>query len=172
MKEGENIIRREGPGDIPGVRSLNEKAFGQPDEAALVDTLRENGRASISLVAVSGERVVGHILFSPMTLEEGGETKALGLAPMAVMPELQRRGIGSRLVEAGLEDCRNMGYVAVFVLGHAGYYPRFGFVPASRFGIRCAYDAPDEAFMALELSPGALKSVRGRVLYAPEFDGL
>ena len=98
------IIRREEAGDIPGVRLLNEKAFGQPDEADLVDTLRENGRASVSLVAVSEDRVVGHILFSPMTFEEGGETKALGLAPMAVLPELQGRGIGSRLVGAGLDE--------------------------------------------------------------------
>ena len=91
---------------------------------------------------------------------------------MAVQPDRQNEGIGTGLVRAGLEACRHMGVVAVLVLGHPEYYPRFGFVPASRFGIQCAYDAPDEAFMALELVPDALQAVNGRVEYHEAFDRL
>ena len=94
----------------------------------------------------------------------------LGLAPMAVAPEYQQQGIGSALVRSGLEHCRAAGYKAVIVLGHPRYYPRFGFVPASHFNIRSQYDAPDEAFMALELEPGALGEIGGVVKYHPLFD--
>ncbi len=95
----------------------------------------------------------------------------MGLGPMAVIPERQRGGVGSRLVEEGLERCRLSGCEAVFVLGHPDYYPRFGFVTAARKNFRCAYDVPDEAFMLKELTPGALDaSAGGLVRYLPEFD--
>ena len=163
-------IRAEQAGDVDAVRRVNELAFGRPEEAALVDALRRAADPHISLVAADGGRVVGHVFFSPVSIEPGDSSvAAMGLAPMAVLPEYQRRGVGSLLVREGLEECRRAGCVAVVVLGHPEYYPRFGFVPASRFGLRSEYPAPDEAFMALELAPGALAGRRGLVKYRPEF---
>ena len=161
-------IRHETPSDILAVRAVNEAAFETGAEAALVDVLRENGKFVLSLVAdVEGE-IVGHILFTDIAMEPGGAaTRMIGLAPMAVRPEWQGKGIGSALVRRGLEDCRELGYCGVVVLGHPGFYPRFGFAPASRHGISCAYDAPDEAFMALAL--GDVELPKGRALYQPEF---
>jgi putative acetyltransferase len=166
-------IRRERPDDHAGVRQVHDRAFGRPDEAALVDALRMRGKAALSLVAVEADRIVGHIFFSPVTIESGSPRfSAVGLAPLAVLPEFHRRGIGSRLVKAGLVACRNAGYDCVVVLGHPTYYPRFGFVPAYRYGISCEYAVPDEAFMVLELWEGALQGRAGVVKYASEFHGL
>ena len=167
-------IREERPDDYEAVRRVNESAFEGPQEAALVDALRGAARPSVSLVAVEEGRVVGHIFFSPMTVESDGESEAdsflaMGLAPLAVAPESQRRGTGSRLVRAGLEECRRAGCGAVFVLGHADYYPRFGFAPAGPRGFRCEYDVPVEVFMVTELTPGALAGRAGLVKYRPEF---
>ena len=170
----EIIIRREQPEDRAAVHRVHERAFGQPAEADLVDRLRACGQATVSLVAVCRGEVVGHILFSPVTIEsgdEGGPAAALGLAPMAVEPEHQRLGIGTRLVEAGLERCREARHAGAVVLGHADYYPRFGFVPASRYGLTSQYDVPDEVFMALELTAGAFAG-GGKVRYHAEFDEL
>lgn len=162
------IIRRETPADIPGVRVVNEAAFETGAEAALVDRLRENGKFTLSLVADIEGEIAGHILFTDIELEPGGvEARMLGLAPMAVHPNLQRLGIGSGLVRRGLENCRELGYRGVVVLGHPDFYPRFGFAPASRHGITCIYGAPDEAFMALALDDADLP--KGRALYQPEF---
>jgi putative acetyltransferase len=163
------VIRAETAEDIPAVRRVNELAFGQPDEADLVDALRATAQPHISLVAVSDGRVVGHIFFSPVTLE--AQDSILGLAPMAVLPEYQRQGIGSRLVREGLKECQRIGCDVVVVLGHPEYYPRFGFVPASRKGLRCEYPVPDEVFMVAELKPNALTG-RGLVKYRPEFGGV
>ncbi len=166
------IVRAEIPEDFPAVRRVNELAFGRPDEAALVEALRATD-PHISLVATRDEQVVGHIFFSPVSFEAAGpDASAMGLAPMAVLPEFQQRGIGSRLVRAGLEECRRIGIGAVVVLGHAGYYPRFGFVPACQYGLRCKWPAPDEFFMVTELKPGALDGMRGLVEYRTEFDGV
>src|SRR5262245_38185079 len=133
-------IRKETPEDHAAVRVIVEQAFGQPDEANLVDRLRANGKAVVSLVAVTtGEdaRTVGHILFSPVTIESAqGIVPAIGLAPVAVLPEFQNRGVGSELIRAGLDECRKAGYRRAIVLGHPEYYPRFGFAPASRYGIK------------------------------------
>ena len=165
-------VRAETAEDIPALRRVNELAFGQPNEADLVDALRAAARPHISLVAASEGRVVGHIFFSPVTLEaEDSASLILGLAPMAVLPEYQRQGIGSRLVREGLEECRRMGCDVVVVVGHPGYYPRFGFAPASRKGLRCEYPVPDEVFMVAELKPDALRG-RGLVKYRPEFGGV
>ncbi len=165
------IIRPEEPRDRAAIRQVVEAAFGQPQEAHLVDLLRDHGKVTFSLVAEKDERVVGHILFSPVTIESNDESlMAIGLAPLAVLPELQNEGIGSQLMHAGLEACRAAGHECVVVLGHPRYYPRFGFVPASRYGVRCEYDVPDEHFMLIELRAGALAGHEGLVKYQPEFN--
>ena len=145
-------IRFESPADIDAIRRVNEAAFGQPDEARIVDALRAAAHPFLSLVADDDGEIVGHIAFSPV--DAGGMT-ILGLAPMAVAPHRQRQGIGTMLVEAGLEECRRAGFGAVVVLGHPDYYPRFGFEPAAPKGLTSEYDVPDPVFMVLELVPGA-----------------
>lgn len=163
-------IRGETAADIGAVAALNRAAFERAAEADLVDDLRAAGRAALSLVAERDGVLLGHILFSPVSIERAGaDLRPLGLAPMAVRPDAQRTGIGAALVRAGLAACRAGGSGAVVVLGHAEYYPRFGFVPASRFGLRSEYDVPDDVFLACELTPGALADARGLVRYAPEF---
>lgn len=166
-------IRAETPEDAPAVRRVNELAFGRPSEANLVDALRAKATPFISLVAVREGEVVGHILFSPVTIETGQAPNCtdavfVGLGPVAVLPEYQNQGVGSQLVREGLEVCRQTEAAAVVVLGHPEFYPRFGFIPASRYGLRCEYPVPDDVFMALELRPGAL-SVPGLVKYHTEF---
>jgi putative acetyltransferase len=162
-------IRAERPGDAAAIRAVNAAAFETPAEANLVDLLRERAAPIVSLVATDGASICGHILFSPVTLAGGAGERLMGLAPMAVHPSRQREGIGSALVRAGLDACRRLGSDAVFVLGHAGYYPRFGFTPASRFGLKSEYDVADEVFMALELTPDALRGTGGTVRYHPAF---
>ena len=162
-------IRTEADADKAAVFEVNAAAFPTEAEAKLVDTLRASADPCISLVAVEGQKVVGHILFTPVTLESHGDLKLMGLAPMAVSPTYQRRGIGTKLVNAGLERCREMGIGAVVVLGHAEYYPRFGFRPASQWGIRSEYDVPDDVFMLLELSSGYLKGYHGTIRYTAAF---
>ena len=161
------LIRPEQPEDIAAIHRVVEQAFGQPDEANLVDKLRANGKTIVSLVAVENVQIVGHILFSEATLDA---TTIIGLAPLAVLPSSQKQGIGTLLTKAGIDASRAAGYTAMVVLGHPEYYPRFGFVPASRFGIRSAYDVRDEVFMALELQPGALANCAGVAKYQAEFN--
>ncbi len=162
-------IRREQPADIAAVHAVNRAAFASGSEAALVDALRAQAEPIISLVAEDAELIVGHICFSPVTLLGHAELKIMGLAPMAVLPAEQRRGIGSALVRGGLDRCKQLGCDAVFVLGHPAYYPRFGFVPASRFGIRSEYDVPDDVFMTLEFEAGALNGKAGTIQYHAAF---
>jgi len=163
-----SVIRPERPSDEAAIREIHEAAFEQTLEADLVDGLREVVEPFLSLVAEIDGHIVGHILFTPVTIGGGAEpAEVLGLAPMAVAPDWQRRGIGSLLVRQGLGVCQAMGYEAVVVLGHPSYYPRFGFRRASQFRIRFAEPVPDEAFMALELVPGALEGVRGTARYHP-----
>jgi len=162
-------VRAEEPADHDPVRELNRRAFEGQAEARLVDVLRGTPR-SISLVAALGTEVVGHIFFSPVEIVGPAPTiAAAGLGPMAVLPEHQRRGIGSRLVRAGLEECRRSAYEAVVVVGHPSYYPRFGFDRASVFGLRCEFPVPDDVFMALALRAGALAGPERVVRYLPEF---
>ena len=163
-------IRPERPGDLSGIRLVNDQAFGQPDEAAVVDTLRGTVESFISLVAERGGPIVGHILFAPVTIEsDQGATRAMALGPMGVLPEYQRQGIGSELVRASLEECRRIGQYVVFVVGHSEYYPRFGFEPARPKGLTCQWDVPDDVFMVAELQAGALSGRCGMVRYAPAF---
>ena len=166
-------IRREEERDRGSVFRVNELAFGRPGEAQLVDALRAGAQPTISLVAEQEGRVVGHIFFSPVTIEWATETSTgIGLAPLGVLPAMQRQGIGSQLVRAGLGACRQIGQHAVVVLGHPEFYPKFGFVSASSFGLRCEYAVPDDVFMVAELTPGALAGRQGLVKYGPEFANL
>ena len=164
------IVRPEVPEDAPSIRYVNEQAFGQKKEADIIEKLRNRAALSVSLVAVLKNKVVGHIAFSPAVIEsENSSFAAIALAPMSVLPAHQRKGIGSQLVQAGLEECRRLGQEIVVVLGHPAYYPRFGFVPAKQKGIDCEFEVPEEAWMILELREGALAGRRGTVSFQPEF---
>jgi putative acetyltransferase len=166
-------VRPERAADAAAVRLVHERAFGRAEEALLVGTIHAAGATILSLVTVQGATLVGHILFSPVRIERARASQdAVGLGPMAVLPEFQRQGIGSLLVREGLEALRRAGHAAVVVLGHPAYYPRFGFVPASRFGLRWEFPAPEEAFLACELRPGSLQGGAGIVRYRAEFRGL
>jgi len=163
-------IRGETPEDYSAIHHINTVAFGRPNEADLVNALRQNNALTISLVAVQDGRLVGHVALSPVTITSSTATiEALGLAPMAVLPAYQHRGIGSQLVEAGLNACHQIPYGLVVVLGHPHYYPRFGFAPAKPMGIVWEHDAPEEAFMVKEIQEGVLAQTRGVVKYRPEF---
>jgi putative acetyltransferase len=162
------IVRAETPEDQEAIREVNRKAFGRDDEARLVDALRDGGYARLSLVAEEGGRIVGHVLFSDLSIITEADTlHALALAPVAVLPERQRQGIGSRLIQEGLRACAKAGHQAVVVLGHADYYPRFGFSAGLAERLKSPFSGP--AFMAMELTPGALAGVTGKVRYPPPF---
>jgi putative acetyltransferase len=163
-------IRTEKPEDIEVVRNINIAAFDRENEANLVDRLR--GIAStFSFVAVQSERIVGHIFFSPVVVAGkcSSNLSILGLAPVAVLPNYQRQGIGTLLIQHGLEECARSGFQAVVVLGYPDFYSRFGFISASRKSLKCEYDVPDEAFMVLELESGSLQDCSGTVKYRSEF---
>jgi putative acetyltransferase len=164
------IIRPETHADIPAIRRVNEQAFGRPNEGHLVDSLRAAAATILSLVAEEEGHILGHILFSPVTVGEGEEgVRAAALGPMAVLPEYQNRGIGVQLVQHGLDTCRQLGHDVVIVLGHPNFYPRFGFRPAPPLGIRYSQPLPEGVFMVGELRPDALRGVRGVVHYHPAF---
>ena len=166
------LIRDEMESDRDAVRVLNEAAFENDAEARLVDALREQAAPLVSLVAEQDGAIVGHILFTPVTLSGHEALTIMGLAPMAVAPARQRQNIGSALVRAGLDRCRALGAGAVVVLGHPAFYPRFGFAPSSRFGIGCEYDVPEDAFMVVELEPGFLRGAPGTIRYHAVFRNL
>jgi putative acetyltransferase len=168
-------IRPESPDDYPAVFRVHRDAFEQEFEAQVVEAVRRSPDhiPALSLVAELDNQVVGHILFSPIAIHTAsGDQSALALAPLAVAPSHQSQGIGSALVRAGLEACRQLGHTRVIVLGHAEYYPRFGFLPASRWGIRPPFEAADEVFMACELAPGAFTDCAGVVEYPAAFGEL
>jgi putative acetyltransferase len=166
----EITIRSEQAADAALIRELLASAFGTAQEAALVDRLRQNGRLLLSLVAVSAAEIVGHIAFSEVTIADGtASEKGAGLAPLAVSPQWQKHGIGARLIRAGVTACEELGVGFMVVLGEPEYYRRFGFATASLRGLCNEYGA-DDAFMVLELSPGAMPA--GLVRYAPEFAAL
>jgi putative acetyltransferase len=186
MNELTHTVRPERRSDADDVRTVTLAAFGSHGdsevtgeaEAALIDLLRSRGKAVISLVATATppapvetdkeERVVGHVLFSEVTVEADNPTRVLGLAPLSVHPDAQGRGVGTALVLQGLEACRAAGYDAVVVLGEPGYYGRFGFEKASEHGLANEYGA-DDAFMVLGLLPGVLVRLKGIARFAPEF---
>jgi putative acetyltransferase len=166
------LVRVERSPDVPAIRAVNERAFGQPTEADIVDRLQRARSDRLSLVAEDNGRVVGHILFTPAIVESvGRRVVGMGLAPMAVIPERQRQGIGSALVERGLEMVRECGCPFVIVVGHPDFYPHFGFERASAHGLASQWEGvPDEAFMALILDRHAMEGVSGIVHYRDEFD--
>ena len=163
------IIRDERPVDVDSIRAVNLTAFETSTEADLVDALRRRATPLISLVAEDGANVVGHILFSPVTLASEPGLTLMGLAPMAVVPSRQRQGVGSSLVREGLDRCRQVNAAGVVVLGHPEYYPRFGFLPAARLFLRCEYDVPEEVFMVRELREGAVCGLSGTIRYHSVF---
>lgn len=170
-------IRKEIPEDYRAVYELNSLAFEQEGESKLVDALRKNKSVfvpELSLVAVLNQTVIGHILFSKIQIisEQDQIIESLALAPMAVLPNYQKQGIGSDLVRKGLEIATEMGFQSVIVLGHEKYYPKFGFVPAEKWGIKTPFDVPSSYFMALELSQNGLQDSAGMVQYPKEFDGV
>jgi putative acetyltransferase len=161
------VIRDAAPSDYPAIRAVIRHAFGQDEEADLVEQLRADGDVLVELAAADDIAIQGHILYSTLAIERGGESlKAAALAPVAVLPGLQRGGIGGALIRAGNARCAALGLEAVIVLGHADYYPRFGFSAAAAESLEAPFSGPH--FMALELRPGALKA-GGRVRYAKAF---
>jgi putative acetyltransferase len=167
------IIREERTEDFPSVYAINTSAFETDEEARLVNLLRRKARPVVSLVAERDDTVVGHIMFSPVMIDEeaaGGRT--MGLAPMAVHPELQKQGIGTKLVYAGLDACRALRTELVFVLGHPEYYPRFGFKPAADSRFHYKEEKFDPFFFVLELTRGAGSGLSGDVSYHAVFDQL
>lgn len=168
-------IRPEQPADLPGVRDVLREAFRSDDEPALVDRIRAAGPPGmIALAAVDQATgaILGHIIFTPVSIRSGsGDWAATALGPLAVRPASQGRGIGSALTRAGLAACRAAGETVVVLLGHAHYYPRFGFVPASLHGISSRYAPGSPDFQVLELTPGAIAGRSGAVEYLPQFDG-
>ena len=163
-------MRAANAADREAIRRVHAAAFGRADEADLALALLAREPRCISWVACRGSEVVGHVLLSPVSVEgRAFEPPPFGLGPIGVLPDEQRSGAGSALARAGLDACRAAGAPFAVVLGHPSYYPRFGFAPAARFGLRFGDSPASDAFMALELAPGALAGVTGRVRYAPEF---
>ena len=161
------MIRAATPSDYAAIRQVVRHAFRQDDEANLVEQLRADGDALVELVAASEIAIQGHILYSPLTIVRGSETlRAAALAPVSVLPAFQRHGLGSELIRAGNARCAELGCVAIIVLGHAEYYPRFGFSPKLAESLQAPFSGPH--FMALEIEPGALTD-GGKVQYAKAF---
>lgn len=166
-------IRQEKTQDFPAVYDVVKAAFehmalSTGEEADLVNRLRKSKAfiPELSLVAEEQGRVIGHILFTKMKI---GTHDSLALAPVSVLPEFHGRGIGSALIQEGHRIARELGYSSAIVVGHAYYYPRFGYRWASHFGITAPFEVPQDSFMAIELVPDGLKGVSGMIEYAPEF---
>lgn len=165
-------IRAETASDIQAIWNLNRAAFGTDAEANLVDALRDGGYVDVSLVAEANGEIVGHILFSHLPIiTDAQPVDTISLAPMAVHPSHQRHGIGSRLVEAGLDACRKRGHKIAVVLGHPDFYPRFGFEARLAVPLSSPFGG-GAAWMAMALVPGALSGIEGRVDYPPPFNAL
>jgi putative acetyltransferase len=159
------LIRDEEDKDRGAVDELVAAEFDTGAEADFVGRLREGPPPVVSLVAEEESGVVGHILLAPVPLEGNPDARLMGLGSLAVVPEHQGKGIGSALMREGLERCRALGSDGVVALGPGGYYSRFGFVPAARFGIRFRHALPEDAFLAMELKRGALQGKSGTVNY-------
>ncbi len=170
------LIREERKNDYDEIKEINDLAFGQENEGKMIEALRKTSDFTylLSLVAEIKDKIVGHILFYPIKIKNKKEEfTVLSLAPMAVHPEYQNKGIGSKLVKRGIKVARESGFGAVIVVGHPKYYPRFGFSPASNWRMQLPFDVPDDVFLALELKENYLKNCSGKVEYPKEyFDAL
>ena len=167
------LIREETEADQDVIRKINNLAFEQPQEGQVIDLLRKQSPGFFSLVAEYEGEVIGHILFTPTYIEVAGELKecGYGLAPLAVHPDHQNKGVGSLLCETGVDQLKDKGVPFILVLGHDNYYPRFGFEPAVPSGFACQWEGvPDEAFMIQIFDESALAGYRGVVAYRDEFD--
>jgi len=167
-------IRQEGKSDFKEVYKINELSFEEEGEAKLVELLRNSSVfvPELSLVAIIEDNIVGHILFTKIKIVDSNqnEFESLALAPMAVLPKCQKKGIGGKLINKGLEIATKLNFKSVIVLGHEHYYPKFGFVPTTKWKIKAPYDVPSNAFMGLELVVDGLKDISGIVQYPKEFD--
>ncbi|UCG71217.1 MAG: N-acetyltransferase [Thermoplasmata archaeon] len=172
-QQGENNvkIRQEQKSDHQKVYDINKQAFNQENESKLIEKIRngENFVPELSLVAELNGEIVGHILFSKIKIIGDAEYESLSLAPMAVAPKHQKQGIGGELVKTGLETAKKLGFESVILVGHSDYYPRFGLKKSSLWGIKCPFEVPDEAFMAIELVEDSLKNKKGYVQFPKEF---
>jgi putative acetyltransferase len=179
MAQPARIVRPEIPADYDAVRRIHTAAFGQPQEARLVDALRASYDLSpiVSLVVTREELIVGHILFTPIRIHPLGADpaqapRAMSLAPLAILPEFQRLGFGAALVRAGLAECARVAQPVVVVVGHPEYYPQFGFRSARAAGLEVPFEANDAAFMVWEAFPGAARNIRGMIEYPAAFNDL
>lgn len=173
MKDTNIVVRQETPIDYPSVYNINIAAFKHGEEAKLVDRLRSSSTfiPELSLVACVDNNVVGYILFTKINIVGNGDNReSLALAPVSVLPEWQKRGIGSILINRGLELAKELGYKSVIVLGHEDYYPRFGFSPTNKWGIKPPFNIPEKLFFGLELEENAFANLDGTVVYSKEFE--
>ncbi len=173
-KPKEVVLRGERETDFKDIYELNTRAFGSEAESKLIDELRKTRSyiKGLSIVAVWEEKVIGHAMLThAYVVNQGRRFNCLALGPMAVAPEYQRRGNGTKLVDEAILRAKECGYKAVIVLGHTNFYPRFGFIPASTKKIRSRF-SNDDSFMVLELIPNALKGITGLAEYAKEFKAL
>lgn len=166
------VIREERQADYSTIRKINDLAFNQPNEGIIIEKIRQSGAETLSLVALIDGKLVGHIFFSPVIIENHPEIKnGMGLAPMSVLPEYQNQGIGSLLVREGIERLKIKSVPFIIVLGHELYYPKFGFQIASKYQIKCQWeDVPDEVFMILILNENLMKNIHGIAKYLDEFN--
>ena len=168
-------LRTTGSGDLESIFSVHQQAFGGAEEARLAMELLADpsARPVVSILAEEGDRPVGHVLFTRVRIQPADAVSAAILAPLAVVPDRQGRGIGGELVEAGLDELAERGVALAFVLGHLGYYPRFGFEPACVHGLQAPYPIPEEhagAWMVRALREDILGAVHGRVACADTLD--
>ncbi len=168
------LIRQENPQDYAAVYKIIKQAFvnvpySKQDEHELVTKLRKSTAfiPKLSLVALLNEKIVGHIMFTAANINS---QPALLLAPLSVSPQLQKTGIGSKLVTTGHQIAKKLGYRIVVLFGHADYYPRFGYLPASSLGIKSKLIAPDENFLAAILTENPKEKFPGTLTYAKEFE--
>jgi predicted N-acetyltransferase YhbS len=154
-------------------RAFLNETYSDKKEHLLVNRIRKSDAfiPELSLIALNQHKVViGHILLSKIKIVDGDNTvDSLALAPVSVIPEYQKKGIGSQLIHTALKNAKNLGYHSVIVLGHKSYYPKFGFKPASLWNIQSPFEVPDEVFMALELTHHSLEKVQGVVHYSKAF---
>ncbi len=165
-------IRVENKDDLITIKEINNKAFGQPEEGNIIDKIRASGSQILSLVAEIDQKIVGHIFYSEAEIEHDNERIiGMGLAPMAVLPEYQKQGVGKKLINESISILKKKPIAFIIVLGHEDYYPKFGFDKASKYGISCQWDGvPDEAFMIMILDKEKMENVHGVARYRDEWN--